>query len=140
VLTTPVAEDVGLDMFVKLTEEKRRERQRRLDAGDETARLKFLPQAMAQKSAGSGGGNVRPAGLLSGKGQQKGSQEPAASPAAGSAMVTPPAAAAAAGAGGNRSTPYGQGAYGQGGLKPAGGAGKGGGGGWGGGGGSWKKW
>jgi len=32
-------------MFVKLTEEKRRERQRRIDAGDETARLKFTPAA-----------------------------------------------------------------------------------------------
>lgn len=33
----------SLDIFAKLTEEGRRERQRRLDAGDETARLKFLP-------------------------------------------------------------------------------------------------
>ena len=31
----------NLDVFVKLTEESRRERQRRLDAGDETARLKL---------------------------------------------------------------------------------------------------
>jgi len=33
----------NLDIFLKLTEENRRERQRRIDAGDETARLKFLP-------------------------------------------------------------------------------------------------
>merc|ERR1711957_1076221 len=32
----------NLDIFVKLTEEHRRERQRRIDAGDETARLKFI--------------------------------------------------------------------------------------------------
>jgi len=30
-----------IDIFVKMTEESRRERQRRIDAGDETARLKF---------------------------------------------------------------------------------------------------
>jgi len=33
----------AVDIFVKLTEEGRRERTRRLDAGDETARLKFNP-------------------------------------------------------------------------------------------------
>mmetsp|Transcript_43048 Transcript_43048/g.77141 ORF Transcript_43048/g.77141 Transcript_43048/m.77141 type:complete len:822 (-) Transcript_43048:111-2576(-) len=32
----------SLDMFVKLTEDSRKERQRRIDAGDETARLKFV--------------------------------------------------------------------------------------------------
>jgi len=35
----------NLDIFIKLSEEGRRERQRRLDAGDETARLKFTPPA-----------------------------------------------------------------------------------------------
>lgn len=35
-------------MFVKLTEEHRRERQRRIDAGDETARLKFVPQLVVK--------------------------------------------------------------------------------------------
>merc|ERR1712232_996592 len=40
VLTTPLDEDLpSLDIFVKLTENNRRERQRRIDAGDETARL-----------------------------------------------------------------------------------------------------
>lgn len=33
----------SLEIFLKLTEEHRRERQRRIDAGDETARLKFQP-------------------------------------------------------------------------------------------------
>lgn len=37
------ADTDSLDIFVKLTEESRRERQRRVDAGDETARLKFNP-------------------------------------------------------------------------------------------------
>ncbi|CAK0792774.1 unnamed protein product [Prorocentrum cordatum] len=36
-----------LDHFVKLTEENRRERQRRIDAGDETARLPFLDAVVA---------------------------------------------------------------------------------------------
>merc|ERR1712232_1250459 len=40
VLTTPLdAELPSLDIFVRLTENSRRERQRRIDAGDETARL-----------------------------------------------------------------------------------------------------
>merc|ERR1711976_832937 len=44
-----VPEDAGPDMVAKLTEEKRRERQRRIDAGDETARLKFTPPQVIQK-------------------------------------------------------------------------------------------
>jgi len=49
VLSTPLAEDMEApDMFVKLTEENRRERQRRIDAGDETARLKFSQMALSQ--------------------------------------------------------------------------------------------
>jgi len=43
VLTSQLpAELESLGIFVKLTEENRRERQRRIDAGDETARLKFV--------------------------------------------------------------------------------------------------
>merc|ERR1712187_301683 len=42
-LSSSLAEDTGPEMIVKMTEEKRRERQRRIDAGDETARLKFTP-------------------------------------------------------------------------------------------------
>merc|ERR1740121_3545489 len=41
ILGTPLEEQDSPGMFVKLTEENRRERQRRIDAGDETARLKF---------------------------------------------------------------------------------------------------
>jgi len=72
VLNTPLSEDLeNPDMFVKLTEENRRERQRRIDAGDETARLKFSPLAIQQpaaaKAVGSvaaavAGGSIRPAG------------------------------------------------------------------------------
>jgi len=40
----------NLDIFLKLTEESRRERQRRLDAGDETARLKFVLPAQPKPS------------------------------------------------------------------------------------------
>merc|ERR1711953_1206332 len=43
-------EIVTLDIFCKLTEDGRRERQRRIDAGDETAKLKFQPACMMQKT------------------------------------------------------------------------------------------
>lgn len=52
VLTSPLAEDVGVEMFVKLTEDKRRQRQRRIDAGDETARLAISPLAMQVVTVG----------------------------------------------------------------------------------------
>lgn len=51
-------EETPLERFVKLTEDNRRERQRRIDAGDETARLKFSrPQAQRgnDRSEGKGG-------------------------------------------------------------------------------------
>jgi len=41
----------SLDILIKLTEEHRRERQRRIDAGDETARLKFVPHAEPKPAA-----------------------------------------------------------------------------------------
>jgi hypothetical protein len=41
----------SLDIFLKLTEEHRRERQRRIDAGDETARLKFTAPKAFEKPA-----------------------------------------------------------------------------------------
>jgi len=41
----------ALDTFVKVTEEKRRERQRRIDAGDETAKLKFTTFSAVQNEA-----------------------------------------------------------------------------------------
>jgi len=145
VLTTPIAEDASFDMFVKLTEEKRRERQRRLDAGDETARLKFLPLAMPHKgAAAASGASARPAGLVPGKKpqqdqhQEQGQQGPAAT----GAVLSPGQTGQGQKWGSaNRSTPYGQGAYGQGGFKPSGPAAKGGGKGAGGSWGSWgRKW
>jgi len=45
--------DTPIEQFVKLTEEHRRERQRRLDAGDESAELKFPKTAL-----GGGGGKT----------------------------------------------------------------------------------
>jgi len=54
--SSSLTEDAQPDMFVKLTEEKRRERQRRIDAGDETARLNFTPPAGAGTPAASAAG------------------------------------------------------------------------------------
>jgi len=42
-----LSEDTPVDNFIKLTEDHRRDRQRRLDAGDETALLKFSRPAAA---------------------------------------------------------------------------------------------
>uniref|UniRef100_A0A7S2VQ84 HTH OST-type domain-containing protein n=1 Tax=Zooxanthella nutricula TaxID=1333877 RepID=A0A7S2VQ84_9DINO len=44
-LKTILADDVSLDDFVKYTEDHRRERQQRIDAGDETAKLRFTRPA-----------------------------------------------------------------------------------------------
>jgi hypothetical protein len=56
----------NLDIFLKLTEEHRRERQRRIDAGDETARLKFVAPAenkpAPKAAAAPGGGATKPVG------------------------------------------------------------------------------
>ena len=41
-LVAVLAEDTPVENFVKLTEEHRRERQRRIDAGDETAKLCYI--------------------------------------------------------------------------------------------------
>jgi len=53
ILSTPITKAAEDEMtyFVKLSEEHRRERQRRLDAGDETARLKISPAALAPPKA-----------------------------------------------------------------------------------------
>lgn len=61
----PLADDTTHAYFVKLTEENRRERERRVDAGDETARLKFPAPSQQRSQAALGGGasgaNKRPA-------------------------------------------------------------------------------
>jgi len=46
-----IAAQDNVNIFVKLTEENRRERQRRIDAGDETGRLKFAALEQAQHHA-----------------------------------------------------------------------------------------
>lgn len=51
-----------LDIFVKMTEENRRERQRRIDAGDETAKLRLSVLRGQQPTAQSM--PVRPAGIV----------------------------------------------------------------------------
>mmetsp|Transcript_6801 Transcript_6801/g.16929 ORF Transcript_6801/g.16929 Transcript_6801/m.16929 type:complete len:857 (-) Transcript_6801:133-2703(-) len=51
-LESVINEDVEtLDVFVKLAEEQRRERQRRIEAGDETATLNFFPNCMTNRIA-----------------------------------------------------------------------------------------
>jgi len=52
ILTSSLGEEIeSLDIFLKLSEEHRRERQRRIDAGDETARLKFMAPQEAKPAA-----------------------------------------------------------------------------------------
>lgn len=63
--------DTPLENFVKMTEEHRRERQRRIDAGDETAKLKFVrgaPSAQGGRPQPPGTAPPRPAGSPSNKG------------------------------------------------------------------------
>jgi len=88
VLTTPLAEEVeDITHFMKLTEEQRRERQRRIDAGDETARLKFSPLALQASAstiskAAAASGPIRPqsgAAWASGAASAKQWTRPAAS-------------------------------------------------------------
>jgi len=89
------AEDTPMDTFAKLTEDHRRERERRVDAGDETAQLKFnrpAPPASrpAEKggsgkgsySSGKGGGNSYGGNSYgsSSQGAQKRTYAPAAAP------------------------------------------------------------
>jgi len=59
ILSTPLKLDADEDAshFVKLAEESRRERQRRIDAGDETARLKINAGAMSKPQQVSHTGN-----------------------------------------------------------------------------------
>mmetsp|Transcript_12280 Transcript_12280/g.30968 ORF Transcript_12280/g.30968 Transcript_12280/m.30968 type:complete len:908 (-) Transcript_12280:116-2839(-) len=74
VLRTPLEEDLtSNNIFVQLAEDNRRERVRRIEAGDETARLKFSPLALQQTPAAKAtgappvaAGVVRPAGTWAG--------------------------------------------------------------------------
>ncbi|CAK9048855.1 Heterogeneous nuclear ribonucleoprotein U (hnRNP U) (Scaffold-attachment factor A) (SAF-A), partial [Durusdinium trenchii] len=78
-LTKVLEEADSLDMFVKCTEESRKERQRRIDAGDETARLKFqsapvppMPLPVPVPVATPPVPSPATPGLLKGKGKGKG--------------------------------------------------------------------
>merc|ERR1719229_1701075 len=58
-LEAQLSDDTPMDNFVKLTEDHRRDRLRRLDAGDETAQLKFArpaPSAPVQQGGSWRGG------------------------------------------------------------------------------------
>jgi len=56
-LKPKLAEDTTVDKFVRLAEEHRRERQQLVDAGDETAKLKFSRPAPNANSGRGGGGS-----------------------------------------------------------------------------------
>merc|ERR1712190_58255 len=95
----PLAEDTALENFVKITEEHRRDRLRRAEAGDETAELKFSKQAQGgqqhQGQRPGQGGNYRPvqsgqqqhrqpqSALRPGVQSSQGVKRPAPSPSAG---------------------------------------------------------
>merc|ERR1740121_2201262 len=53
-IESQLSDDTPMDNFVKLTEDHRRDRQRRLDAGDETALLKFTKPAPTGQGQGQG--------------------------------------------------------------------------------------
>lgn len=72
-----LAEDTSLDTFVKLAEDHRRDRNRRVDAGDETALLKYTKPKGGQgkgskgdssEKAGGKGASEKSAGKSNGKG------------------------------------------------------------------------
>lgn len=71
-------EGVALEQFMKLTENDRRDRQRRVDAGDETAALKFTPQAPVRDRAPPprGGSDRRAPPPASGSRRDAGSRAP----------------------------------------------------------------
>jgi len=72
VLTSPLTcEPTDTSFFVKATETHRRERQRRVDAGDETARLKIAPDAMKKAGSGGSGGKGGGGNKGGGKGWKK---------------------------------------------------------------------
>lgn len=73
-LLTALEENKPLEWFVKLAEEQRRDRQRRLDAGDETAKLKFQRPAAAPPRGDDGRGRPPPSKGASGKGSSGGSR------------------------------------------------------------------
>jgi len=76
------AEDTPVENFVKLTEEHRRERQRRIDAGDETAQIKFVRPAPAQAKQATATGYGRGPAAGNGAPPAAGAKRPYSQPAA----------------------------------------------------------
>jgi len=75
ILEPMLSDDTPLDNFVKITEDERRERQRRMDAGDESAALNIMRpppsdrnQAYGAKGRGGKGGGYNDRGGSAGKG------------------------------------------------------------------------
>jgi len=89
-LEVSLPEDTALEQFVKLAEAHRRDRQRRLDAGDESAELKFPRTPGAPGSAPAGPGGLRPGGYAAGNVGAHGGITPSVVPA--TKRPAPPAA------------------------------------------------
>mmetsp|Transcript_26699 Transcript_26699/g.61447 ORF Transcript_26699/g.61447 Transcript_26699/m.61447 type:complete len:897 (+) Transcript_26699:53-2743(+) len=89
--TNDLQEDVEVSLFVKVTEENRRERQRRIDAGDETAKLKLTPLAMQKTSQAA----LAKAGVAGPAKTGMWQQAKFGTPAGATAPFRPPAAASA---------------------------------------------
>lgn len=71
ILTPLLPEDTEIDKFVKMTEEARRTRVRRIEAGDESARLK-IPKNFVPADESKGGNRERGSSKGGGKGKDKG--------------------------------------------------------------------
>merc|ERR550532_1682599 len=67
-LEAQLSDDTPMDNFVKLTEDHRRDRLRRLDAGDETAALKFSRPAPSAPAPHKGAGGQQGGSWRAGQG------------------------------------------------------------------------
>jgi len=115
-------EDAGFDKFLRHTEDHRRERQRCIDAGDETAQLKFSrpspPPPLRQPQGGSGGSHQMHRGGSGG--HYRGSGNSRGPPQDG--RSNPPRAYDSSGGGGSRGGSGGYSSRGGGYGSPAGGS------------------
>jgi len=142
IFETQLSEDTPLDNFVRLTEDARRDRQLRIDSGDESAKLKFQrqqagqePQAWPQQQ-GKGAVSRAPAQQQPPRGPYGGNPAygagaqkrpaPAESPYMPSKAARPAPAYGGAYGSGGAPRPYGGPGYGGGAAGGAGGAGYGG--------------
>jgi len=106
VLATTLSDEVNFDMFIRLTEDARRERQRRLDAGDESAKLKINkpPEAPQPYQGGAPHGS-------GGYGGYKGGGKVGGGYAPQRGATVPPPAYHGGSYGGAKGGPYNQGGY-----------------------------